>query len=217
MQDLVLQTVQNCSTPFYLTGGTALNRAYLNVRYSDDLDFFVNNDTGFSEYVNTVIENLVNAGFDFKEQELIASKDFVSMYLSHKHFQEELKVDFVNDIPVYYGKPVETSVFYRTDCVENILTNKISAVIGRSEIKDAVDLHSIAKKYRFSWSDALIQAERKECSVDAALVAGILCEITQSSFDSIKWIEKPDFNAFYGEIQTMARDILCLNPNSLCI
>jgi predicted nucleotidyltransferase component of viral defense system len=27
---------------FYLTGGTALSRAYLNHRYSDDLDFFVN-------------------------------------------------------------------------------------------------------------------------------------------------------------------------------
>ncbi|MCD4795127.1 MAG: nucleotidyl transferase AbiEii/AbiGii toxin family protein [Bacteroidales bacterium] len=28
--------------PFYLTGGTALVRFYLNHRYSEDLDFFVN-------------------------------------------------------------------------------------------------------------------------------------------------------------------------------
>lgn len=31
--------------PFYLTGGTALWHFYLNHRYSEDLDFFVNTDS----------------------------------------------------------------------------------------------------------------------------------------------------------------------------
>ena len=37
--------------PFYLTGGTALGRFYLNHRYSEDLDFFVNADPEFSKHI----------------------------------------------------------------------------------------------------------------------------------------------------------------------
>ena len=40
LQDGVLNIVKNCGTPLYLTGGTALSRAYYRHRYSDDLDFF---------------------------------------------------------------------------------------------------------------------------------------------------------------------------------
>ena len=41
-QDEVLGAIQSLKSGFYLTGGTALGRCYLNHRYSDDLDFFVN-------------------------------------------------------------------------------------------------------------------------------------------------------------------------------
>ena len=40
LQDGVLNVVKNSNAPFYLTGGTALSRAYYNHRYSDDLDFY---------------------------------------------------------------------------------------------------------------------------------------------------------------------------------
>ena len=42
LQDRVFQVLKALHTPFYLTGGTALSRGYYNHRYSDDLDFFVN-------------------------------------------------------------------------------------------------------------------------------------------------------------------------------
>ena len=41
-QDELLEIVRAQNVEFYLTGGTVLSRAYLNHRYSDDLDFFVN-------------------------------------------------------------------------------------------------------------------------------------------------------------------------------
>jgi predicted nucleotidyltransferase component of viral defense system len=43
LQDLVLDKVFELDNDFYLTGGTALHRFYYNLRYSDDLDFFVSN------------------------------------------------------------------------------------------------------------------------------------------------------------------------------
>jgi predicted nucleotidyltransferase component of viral defense system len=39
LQYKVLEIVAELPVDFYLTGGTALSRAYLNHRYSDDLDF----------------------------------------------------------------------------------------------------------------------------------------------------------------------------------
>jgi predicted nucleotidyltransferase component of viral defense system len=41
-QDELLKIVRAQNLDFYLTGGTALSRVYLNHRYSDDLDLFVN-------------------------------------------------------------------------------------------------------------------------------------------------------------------------------
>lgn len=46
-QDQVLKILFPIDTKFYLTGETALSRAYLNHRFSDDLDFFVNDDPLF--------------------------------------------------------------------------------------------------------------------------------------------------------------------------
>ena len=42
MQDRVLSRLAPIETGFYLTGGTAASRGYLHHRFSDDLDFFVN-------------------------------------------------------------------------------------------------------------------------------------------------------------------------------
>ena len=42
LQDGVLNIIYQSGTDFFLTGGTALSRAYYNHRYSDDLVFFVN-------------------------------------------------------------------------------------------------------------------------------------------------------------------------------
>ena len=46
-QDRVLKVIRVAGTGFYLTGGTAASRGYLNHRFSDDLDLFVNDDNRF--------------------------------------------------------------------------------------------------------------------------------------------------------------------------
>jgi predicted nucleotidyltransferase component of viral defense system len=49
LQDEVLRGIQDLNVDFYLTGGTALSRCYLNHRYSDDLDLFVNDNPKFKD------------------------------------------------------------------------------------------------------------------------------------------------------------------------
>ena len=58
LQVNVLNFVNKLNLPFYLTGGTALGRFYLNHRFSIDLDFFVNNDTNFSNYIDKIYKKL---------------------------------------------------------------------------------------------------------------------------------------------------------------
>ena len=43
-----MRVLDEVETGFYLTGGTAASRGYLNHRFSDDLDLFVNDDDRFS-------------------------------------------------------------------------------------------------------------------------------------------------------------------------
>lgn len=60
-QDGVLNIVKKSNTPFYLTGGTALSRGYFQHRYSDDLDLFVNQDSAYPTYVQTLLTLFENA------------------------------------------------------------------------------------------------------------------------------------------------------------
>ena len=46
-QDRVLQMLSGLETGFYLSGGTAASRGYLDHRFSDDLDLFVDDDDRF--------------------------------------------------------------------------------------------------------------------------------------------------------------------------
>ena len=57
-QDKILDVIGRLKLDFYLTGGTALGRCYLNHRYSDDLDFFVNNHKEFKKQCSTAINAL---------------------------------------------------------------------------------------------------------------------------------------------------------------
>ena len=59
LQDKIFQVLNKLDTDFYLTGGTAASRGYLNHRFSDDLDFFVNDDNRFGLWV----ERVINAAF----------------------------------------------------------------------------------------------------------------------------------------------------------
>ncbi len=54
IQDKFLKWWTNFDFPFYLTGGTALGRFYLNHRCSEDLDFFVNSDHQFLSYIEKI-------------------------------------------------------------------------------------------------------------------------------------------------------------------
>lgn len=60
-QDKVLHVLNQLDSGFYLTGGTVVLRGYLHHRFSDDLDFFVNDNPHFLLWSSRVIDACAQA------------------------------------------------------------------------------------------------------------------------------------------------------------
>jgi len=56
------------------------------------------------------------------------------------------------------------------DNVENILANKLAAVIGRDDPKDIFDIYLVSKYASFSWEEILIAAYKKAVFDDSDLL-----------------------------------------------
>lgn len=158
-QDRVLRVLfpEEIFHSFYLTGGTALNRFYYPVRYSEDLEFFTNENGVFRGEVRLVMEALEKAKIPFLKT--VDTRDFVQLICFPE--KESLKVYFVNDRVYRYGKSTFVQGI-RIDDVVNVLTNKICSVISRDEAKDVADLVTICLNEDFVWDEVIEIAQRKE-------------------------------------------------------
>lgn len=153
LQDEVLKVVFETEQEFYLTGGTCLSRFYVEKRYSDDLDFFSNQSPRYSFAVKNIKRALATKFHLVAEVE---SKDFTRFKID-----DLLQVDFVNDISFRDGEPIVSKENYLLDTIENILSNKITAVIGRDNPKDIFDIYLVWRFYKIEWSEILRVAHKK--------------------------------------------------------
>jgi hypothetical protein len=192
LQDKVLKIVTELPVEFYLTGGTALSRAYLNHRYSDDLDFFVNNADNFKAQASMVIKALKEAGISFETA--VADEGYARIFV----FQGEhaLKLDFVNDVSFRSGTPEHTKLFERTDNLYNILSNKITA-LGRYSPKDVVDMVYICEILSFNWESILNDAAEKDLWVNPINAAEILEHFPIEKLQEIAWLGKAPSNEWF--------------------
>ena len=158
LQDEILDLVFAKETEFYLTGGTCLNRYYFEKRYSDDLDLFTNFSETFAYSTRELIDKITQSNFASKK--LVDSKDFIRINVFKNENDIQLQVDFVNDRVKRFGDFTHHKG-YILDNPLNILSNKISAVIGRDNPKDIFDIYLISQNCTFNWSDILDNAKEK--------------------------------------------------------
>jgi predicted nucleotidyltransferase component of viral defense system len=208
LQDGALNVISRSGTDFFLTGGTALSRAYYNHRYSDDLDFFLNRSETYDEQVDKVLAMLREGGFVWDVREnFVRAKDFTSLTAGYKDSEILLKMDFVNDVAPHFGGIHETALFCRTDSVRNILSNKLSA-LSRYAPKDVADIWAIARRESINWTEVIGEAKQKEAGLEAPRICDIIKSMPQSAFESVAWVEKPDWKAFCNDIEQLALDML---------
>ncbi|GHV76320.1 hypothetical protein AGMMS49942_11410 [Spirochaetia bacterium] len=208
LQDGVLNIISNCKTHFYLTGGTALSRAYYHHRYSDDLDFFVNNDSDYTEQVEIVLATLTNNGFTIDAASRIENITFNSLKVGWQKSDVLLKLDFVHDSTPHFGDIIETTLFDRTDPIRNILSNKLSALF-RYAAKDVADIREIALHESISWPEIIREAREKEGGVDIPIIGQILQGMPETEFDGVNWTRKPEWAVFCADIERIVLDMMC--------
>lgn len=198
LQDEVLEVVFGVENIFYLTGGTCLSRFYQEKRYSDDLDFFTNNSPRYSFAIKKVKQALA-AKFDLSIE--IESKDFTRYKINNF-----LQVDFVNDIDARYKDVVVTKDGYIIDNIENILSNKLTAVIGRDNPKDIFDIYLIWRYYKFDWIQIVKSAHEKASFSDEELIVR-LKSFPRSLLDEIILVDKYFLNDFDKEYPKLVDEI----------
>jgi len=207
LQDGVMSIISQSGTDFFLTGGTALSRAYYNHRYSDDLDFFVCRSLTFDEQVDAVLDLLERAGFSWDmRHNYIRAENFVTINVT-RNSEVFLKLDFVNDTAPLFGDICSTNLFYRTDSIRNILSNKLSAIY-RYAAKDVADIREIATHETIDWAVIINEARQKEAGIDLVYISEILRGMPESEFNKVAWVNKPSWSIFQKDIERIVLDML---------
>lgn len=127
---------------FYFTGGTALAEFYLQHRYSDDLDFFSENQFENQPIISFIKDLGEKQGFEFKSEAIETVNIF---YLSFPN-KPAIKVDF----NYYPFKRLENSLFKEGVYVDSLLdmaVNKLMTIVQRANVKDFVDFYFLEPKF----------------------------------------------------------------------
>lgn len=210
-QDKVLEVIDKLDIDFYLTGDTVLSRIYLNHRFSDDLDFFVNQSNTYKTQVELIINSLRKVNFNIDIS--VADSNFSRIFVKDKNVQ--LKIDFVNDVPFRKGKSIASQIFKNTDNIFNIMSNKVSA-LSRFLPKDVIDILYISLKYNFSREEIFYDASLKDMWVNPIEASKILDSFPINRIDEICWLnEIPDKNWFKDKLDILINDIILKNNNTL--
>lgn len=163
----VLFEIPEMRQNFYLTGGTALSAYYLQHRYSDDLDLF-SHSMEVGEIARITEDWLRSRGIVF-------TRERGSPTFRRYQINQELQVDIVRDIDYRVGSPLLMENIM-VDSKKNIAVNKVTAMLGRLEPKDYVDLYFLLKDGEFNILELINLGKNKDGGLDPFLWSKIIAD-----------------------------------------
>lgn len=199
LQDKVLKIVFKTEKEFYLTGGTCLSRFYFEKRYSDDLDFFAQSSNRFHFAIKNILCQLKK---NFSVITEVDSKDFIRLKIN-----TILQLDFVNETLPHFKDVIIVNEYFIIDNLDNILSNKLCAVIGRDNPKDIFDIFLISKMHTFSWKEILTAAHEKAYFSDDDLIIR-LKTFPRNLLKNIKLLDKNFLNDFDETYKKILNEII---------
>ena len=205
LQDRLLRAFGAADTSFYLSGGTAASRGYLQHRFSDDLDLFVNDEPRFGLWAQRLIDSLLRLP-ELTVNVLLREERFVRFEAGPVGVL--LKVELVNDVPAHVGTVRIDPVLGRLDSAENILANKLTALLDREEPKDLADVWGFACKLGLSVADAITGAQGKAAGVFPADIARVLLSATAEDWSLVRWIDPPPAADFVARLHALGESLL---------
>jgi hypothetical protein len=157
---------------FFLTGGTALAAYYLHHRLSVDLDLFTLDDLALREAAVLVPELAADLGCRIDRAR---ETEHFRQFLLEPENGPPLQIDLVRDFGPQYGQSKRYGDVI-VDSIENIGANKLTAILGRSEPKDFVDLYFLLQA-GCSFDDLLEKAQEKDLGLQPFFLAGALRQV----------------------------------------
>ena len=171
LQAEVLRAFFERERGFFLTGGGALAGFHLGHRTTDDLDLFTTDEDAF-ERGRHVLADVADA----VGGQLVIRQDtarFLRTVLTRGG--EGLVIDLVRDQhQLHTDKPEAGGI--RFDPADEILANKLSALVGRAEERDLVDVLFL-ERAGYPVETALPAALAKDGGCTPATLAWVLSEI----------------------------------------
>ncbi|MEK7673651.1 MAG: nucleotidyl transferase AbiEii/AbiGii toxin family protein [Patescibacteria group bacterium] len=141
---------------FYWTGGTALAFFYLRHRFSNDIDFFSDEEFN-SQEILPIVES-ISKKLRLKiigERKIFDRREFL-----FKNGGKEMRLEFVH---YKFGKlkPRQKWKNIFVDSLEDMTANKTMALIDRHDSKDAFDIYFLLKNKKFTPKYLLKLVEKK--------------------------------------------------------
>jgi len=141
---------------FYLTGGTALAAFYLKHRYSEDLDFFSEQEIDM-----LAIDALLKIAKESMDINAIDSQQSFNRNLFFLHFGDEvLKTEFTY-FPFPRIEKGKEQFGVTIDSLLDIAVNKLFTIYQQSRARDYIDLYLICKGKSFSIEELVKKARIK--------------------------------------------------------
>jgi hypothetical protein len=157
---------------FFLTGGTALSAYHLHHRLSIDLDLFTLDGLALRE-TDVLIPQLA-ADLGCRIGRARRTEHFCQ-FLLEPEAGESLQIDLVQDFGPQYGEHIKVGTIV-VDSIENIGVNKLTAILGRTEPKDFVDLYFVLRA-GYDFDDLLAKAQEKDLGLLPFFMAGALLQV----------------------------------------
>lgn len=158
---------------FFLTGGAALAGFHLGHRTTDDLDLFTSQELAFERgrFVLVDVAAALGGALEIRQD----APGFKRVVLTRG--EEGLVIDLVKDLgPQLHPRKLERD-HVLVDPPDEILANKLAALVGRAEERDLVDIMFL-ERAGYSVEAALPAALAKDGGCTPATLAWLLSEIT---------------------------------------
>lgn len=172
LQKVFLQAFFKREKRFFLTGGAALAGFYLGHRETHDLDLFTLMDV-MEEGSSAVTE--VASELGAKLESIQTSPDFRRYVLTLA--SEAIVIDLIRErvAQVVADKPMIGMIV--VDPPEEILANKLCALLGRAEIRDLVDVRALELS-GYPVESSLVAAASKDSGLTPGQLSWVLSQIT---------------------------------------
>jgi hypothetical protein len=210
MQDWALGAMAQVEHGLYLTGGTALSRGYCRHRHSEDLDFFTSDRGEFETWRDSCLAELDARCGPERRWSLEVMRRQPRFGRAIVHGELDLKLEFVNDVPFRMGEPVRHPTLGLLDTRENILANKITALVDRAAPKDIADIFWLCCREGLSLEAALDGADGKAAGIFPPLVARRLEEAAKKGLPDVYWITSPSEQEFAEGMEWLVGSLLGL-------